>query len=153
MKKNKKRAFDDDSQASADDYQLPDIGRLKKELPRQWLLYQKGGVDDWMEAFSNGVCFNSQIQHQMIVDQDVRGMIVFAKYWDLVPNERLFMVHNGTLEMNAAYLRQRSLGKQCIELVKSSRFSLDFLRENASFLTKEALEYCVLVRKINLKKI
>lgn len=153
MGKRKKTAFSGDSQVDADDYKLPDIGRLKKELPRQWLLYQKGSLEQMREAFKNGVCFGAQLQQQMIVDENVAVISAFAQYWDLIPDMRKYMIRNGSLEMNAAYLQQRSLGKQCIELVKSSRFSLDFLRENASFLTKEALEYCVLVRKINLKKI
>ena len=34
------QALPGDSQKRAENYQLPDIGRLKKELPRQRLLYQ-----------------------------------------------------------------------------------------------------------------
>lgn len=151
MGKRKKTAFSGDSQVDADDYKLPDIGRLKKELPRQQLLYQKGSLEQMKEAFKNGVCFGQQLQQQMIADDNVEAMSVFAQYWDLIPDMRKYMIRNGSSEINAAYLAQRSLGKQCMDLVKSSRFTLDFLRENASFLTKEALAYCVLVRKINLK--
>lgn len=137
---------------SENSYQLPDIGRLKKELPKQWDLYRNGTLDDWMEAFSNGVCFNPQIQHQMIIDQDVRGMIVFAKYWDLVPAERLFMIRKGLVEMVGAYLQQRSLGKQCLDLVRNSRFTKDFILQHADKLTKDAILFCVNSRHITFKK-
>ena len=38
------QALPGDSQKHAENYQLPDIGRLKKELPRQRLLYQEGSL-------------------------------------------------------------------------------------------------------------
>lgn len=132
-------------------YHLPDIGRLKKELPKQWDLYRNGCLDDWQEAFSNGVCFHPQIQHQMIADKDVMGLTVFVKYWDLVPAERLFMIRKGPVEMAEAYLRQRSLGKQCLDLVRNSRFTKDFIVRNADELTKDAILFCVNSRHIILK--
>ena len=45
------QALPGDSQKHAENYQLPDIGRLKKELPRQRLLYQEGSLEQMKEAF------------------------------------------------------------------------------------------------------
>lgn len=44
------QALPGDSQKRAENYQLPDIGRLKKELPRQRLLYQEGSLEQMKEA-------------------------------------------------------------------------------------------------------
>ena len=60
------------------------------------------------------------------------------------------MIRKGSPELNALYLSKRSLGKQCIELVKNARFTPDFLRENFEYFTKEAQMHCVNIRKIKL---
>ena len=142
--------FEELKQKITEKYVLPDIGRLKKELPRQQEMYEKASGQQLEEAFSQGVCFNQQIQQQIIEDDNLLVMEVFAKYWDLVPDMRKFMIRKGSLELNALYLSKRSLGKQCIELVKNTRFTPDFLRENFGNFTKEAQVHCINIRKINL---
>ena len=146
----KKSSFEGGSPTKKVVYVLPDIGRLKKELPRQQEMYEKASVQQLEEAFSQGVCFNQQIQQQIIEDNNLLVMEVFAKYWDLVPDMRKFMIRKGSPELNALYLSKRSLGKQCIELVKNARFTPDFLRENFEYFTKEAQAHCIMVRKIKL---
>lgn len=61
------QALPGDSQKHAENYQLPDIGRLKKELPRQRLLYQEGSLEQMKEAFADGVCFRAEIQSQLLM--------------------------------------------------------------------------------------
>lgn len=144
------QALPGDSQKYAENYQLPDIGRLKKELPRQRLLYQEGSLEQMKEAFADGVCFRAEIQ-QSIDDDNIAVMALFASYWDLVPDMRRHMIRKGSEQLVETYLQRRSLGKQCSDLVKNRRFSADFLRRNAAYLNKDALAYCVSARKINLK--
>ena len=145
------QALPGDSQKHAENYQLPDIGRLKKELPRQRLLYQEGSLEQMKEAFADGVCFRAEIQQSIIDDDNIAVMALFAYYWDLVPDMRRHMIRKGSEQLVETYLQRRSLGKQCSDLVKNRRFSADFLRRNAAYLNKDALAYCVSVRKINLK--
>lgn len=145
------QALPGDSQKYAKNYQLPDIGRLKKELPRQRLLYQEGLLEQMKEAFADGVCFRAEIQQSIIDDDNIAVMALFASYWDLVPDMRRHMIRKGSEQIVETYLQRRSLGKQCSDLVKNRRFSADFLRRNAAYLNKDALAYCVSVRKINLK--
>ena len=145
------QALPGDSQKYAKNYQLPDIGRLKKELPRQRLLYQEGSLEQMKEAFADGVCFRAEIQQSIIDDDNIAVMALFASYWDLVPDMRRHMIRKGSEQIVETYLQRRSLGKQCSDLVKNRRFSADFLRRNAAYLNKDALVYCVSVRKINLK--
>ena len=145
------QALPGDSQKYAENYQLPDIGRLKKELPRQRLLYQEGSLEQMKEAFADGVCFRAEIQQSIIDDDNIAVMALFASYWELVPDMRRHMVRKGAEPLVETYLQRRSLGKQCSDLVKNRRFSADFLRRNAAYLNKDALAYCVSVRKINLK--
>ena len=146
----KQKKFEGGSPAKKVMYVLPDIGRLKKELPRQQEMYEKASEQQLEEAFSQGVCFNQQIQQQIIEDDNLEVMEVFAKYWDLVPDMRQFMIRKGSLELNALYLSKRSLGKQCMELVKNTRFTLDFLRKNFEYFTKEAQMHCLNIRKIKI---
>ena len=148
MEKEQNQAFSDDSQENAVRYCLPDIGRLRKELPLQRELYQKGTPGQMEKAFAGGVCFNQQIQQQIILEDNLAVMEVFAGYWDLVPDMRKLMVRRGSLDMNELYLTRRSLGKQCLELVKNTRFTPEFLRRNQAYLTKEARKHCLQVRKI-----
>lgn len=145
------QALPGDSQKYAKNYQLPDIGRLKKELPRQRLLYQEGSLEQMKEAFADGVCFRAEIQQSIIDDDNIAVMALFASYWDLVPDMRRHMIRKGSEQIVETYLQRRSLGKQCSDLVKNRRFSADFLRRNAAYMNKDALAYCVSVRKINLK--
>ena len=145
------QALPGDSQKHAENYQLPDIGRLKKELPRQRLLYQEGSLEQMKEAFADGVCFRAEIQQSIIDDDNIAVMALFASYWDLVPDMHRHMIRKGSEQLVETYLQRRSLGKQCSDLVKNRRFSADFLRRNAAYLNKDALAYCVSVRKINLK--
>ena len=145
------QALPGDSQKYAENYQLPDIGRLKKELPRQRLLYQEGSLEQMKEAFADRVCFRADIQQSIIDDDIIAVMALFASYWDLVPDMRRHMIRKGSEQLVETYLQRRSLGKQCSDLVKNRRFSADFLRRNAAYLNKDALAYCVSVRKINLK--
>ena len=145
------QALPGDSQKRADNYQLPDIGRLKKELPRQRLLYQEGSLEQMKEAFADGGCFRAEIQQSIIDDDNIAVMALFASYWDLVPDMRRHMIRKGSEQLVETYLQRRSLGKQCSDLVKNRRFSADFLRRNAAYLNKDALAYCVSARKINLK--
>lgn len=145
------QALPGDSQKYAKNYQLPDIGRLKKELPRQRLLYQEGSLEQMKEAFADGVCFRAEIQQSIIDDDNIAVMALFASYWDLVPDMRRHMIRKGSEQIVETYLQRRSLGKQCSDLVKNRRFSADFLRRNAAYLNKDTLAYCVSVRKINLK--
>ena len=145
------QALPGDSQKYAKNYQLPDIGRLKKELPRQRLLYQEGSLEQMKEAFADGVCFRAEIQQSIIDDDNIAVMALFASYWDLVPDMRRHMIRKGSEQIVETYLQRRSLGKQCSDLVKNRRLSADFLRRNAAYLNKDALAYCVSVRKINLK--
>lgn len=145
------QALPGDSQKYAKNYQLPDIGRLKKELPRQRLLYQEGSLEQMKEALADGVCFRAEIQQSIIDDDNIAVMALFASYWDLVPDMRRHMIRKGSEQIVETYLQRRSLGKQCSDLVKNRRFSADFLRRNAAYLNKDALAYCVSVRKINLK--
>lgn len=145
------QALPGDSQKYAKNYQLPDIGRLKKELPRQRLLYQEGSLEQMKEAFADGGCFRAEIQQSIIDDDNIAVMALFASYWDLVPDMRRHMIRKGSEQIVETYLQRRSLGKQCSDLVKNRRFSADFLRRNAAYLNKDALAYCVSVRKINLK--
>ena len=86
--KRTKSAFSDDSQENAVRYCLPDIGRLRKELPLQRELYQKGTPVQMEKAFAGGVCFNQQIQQQIILEDNLAVMDVFADYWDLIPDMR-----------------------------------------------------------------
>ena len=137
-------------QKITENYVLPDIGRLKKELLRQQEMYEKASVKQMEMAFAQGVCFNQQIQQKIIEDDNLLVMEVFAKYWDLVPDMRKFMIRKGSLELNALYLSKRSLGKQCLELVKNTRFTPDFVRKTFPLLTKEAQMHCIMVRKIKL---
>ena len=145
------QALPGDSQKYAENYQLPDIGRLKKELPRQRLLYQEGSLEQMKEAFADGVCFRAEIQQSIIDDDNIAVMALFASYWDLVPDMRRHMIRKGSEQLVETYLQRRSLGKRCSDLVKNRRFSADFLRRNAAYLNNFALAYCVSVRKINLK--
>ena len=145
------QALPGDSQKHAENYQLPDIGRLKKELPRQRLLYQEGSLEQMKEAFADGVCFRAEIQQSIIDDDNIAVMALFGSYWDLVPGMRRHMIRKGSEQLVETYLQRRSLGKQCSDLVKNRRFSADFLRQNAAYLNKDALAYCVSARKINLK--
>ena len=145
------QALPGDSQKHAENYQLPDIGRLKNELPRQRLLYQEGSLEQMKEAFADGVCFRAEIQQSIIDDDNIAVMALFASYWDLVPDMRRHMIRKGSEQLVETYLQRRSLGKQCSDLVKNRRFSADFLRRNAAYLNKDALAYCVSARKINLK--
>ena len=124
MEKEQNQAFSDDSQENAVRYCLPDIGRLRKELPLQRELYQKGTPVQMEKAFAGGVCFNQQIQQQIILEDNLAVMDVFADYWDLIPDMRKLMVRRGSLDMNELYLTRRSLGKQCLELVKKDRKSV-----------------------------
>ena len=144
----KQKKFEGDSPAKKVVYVLPDIGRLKKELPKQRELYEQASIKQMDVAFSKGVCFNQQIQQRIIEDNNLEVMEVFAKYWDLVPDMRRFMIRKGSPEINAIYLSKRSLGKQCLDLVKNTRFTPDFLRENFEHFTKEAQVYCINIRKI-----
>lgn len=68
------QALPGDSQKYAENYQLPDIGRLKKELPRQRLLYQEGSLEQMKEAFADGVCFRAEIQQSIIDDDNIAVM-------------------------------------------------------------------------------
>ena len=145
------QALPGDSQKRAENYQLPDIGRLKKELPRQRLLYQEGSLEQMKEAFADGVCFRAEIQLSIIDDDFIAVLALFVSYWDLVPDMRRHMIRKGSEQLVETYLQRRSLGKQCSDLVKNRRFSADFLRRNAAYLNKDALAYCVSVRNINLK--
>ena len=145
------QALPGDSQKHAENYQLPDIGRLKKELPRQRLLYQEGSLEQMKEAFADGVCFRAEIQQSIIDDDNIAVMALFASYWDLVPDMRRHMIRKGSEQLVETYLQRRSLGKQCSDLVKNRRFSADFLRRNAAYLNKDALAYCEKKKKINLK--
>ena len=145
------QALPGDSQKYAKNYQLPDIGRLKKELPRQRLLYQEGSLEQMKEAFADGGCFRVEIQQAIFHADNIAVMALFASYWDLVPDMRRHMIRKGSEQIVETYLQRRSLGKQCSDLVKNRRFSADFLRRNAAYLNKDALAYCVSVRKINLK--
>ncbi len=144
----KQKKFEGDSPAKKVVYVLPDIGRLKKELPKQRELYEQASIKQMDVAFSKGVCFNQQIQQRIIEDNNLLVMEVFAKYWDLVPDMRRFMIRKGSPEINALYLSKRSLGKQCLDLVKNTRFTPDFLRENFEHFTKEAQVHCISIRKI-----
>ena len=146
----KQKKFGGNSTAKKVVYVLPDIGRLKKELPKQRELYEQASIKQMDVAFSKGVCFNQQIQQRIIEDNNLLVMEVFAKYWDLVPDMRMFMIRKGSPEINALYLSKRSLGKQCLDLVKKTRFTPDFLRENFEHFTKEAQVHCIMVRKIKL---
>ncbi len=146
----KQKKFGGNSPAKKVVYVLPDIGRLKKELPKQRELYEQASIKQMDVAFSKGVCFNQQIQQRIIEDNNLLVMEVFAKYWDLVPDMRKFMIRKGSPEINALYLSKRSLGKQCLDLVKKTRFTPDFLRENFEHFTKEAQVHCIMVRKIKL---
>ena len=137
-------------QKITENYVLPGIGRLKKDLLRQQEMYEKASVQQMEMAFAQGVCFNQQIQQKIIEDDNLLVMEVFAKYWDLVPDMRKFMIRKGSLELNALYLSKRSLGKQCLELVKNTRFTPDFVRKTFPLLTKEAQMHCIMVRKIKL---
>ena len=109
MEKEQNQAFSDDSQENAVRYCLPDIGRLRKELPLQRELYQKGTPVQMEKAFAGGVCFNQQIQQQIILEDNLAVMDVFADYWDLIPDMRKLMVRRGSLDMNELYLTRRSL--------------------------------------------
>ena len=140
MEKEQNQAFSDDSQENAVRYCLPDIGRLRKELPLQRELYQKGTPVQMEKAFAGGVCFNQQIQQQIILEDNLAVMDVFADYWDLIPDMRKLMVRRGSLDMNELYLTRRSLGKQCLELVKNTRFTPEFLRRNQAYLTKRSTQ-------------
>lgn len=106
------QALPGDSQKYAENYQLPDIGRLKKELPRQRLLYQEGSLEQMKEAFADGVCFRAEIQQSIIDDDNIAVMALFASYWDLVPDMRRHMIRKGSEQLVETYLQRRSLGKQ-----------------------------------------
>lgn len=116
------QALPGDSQKHAENYQLPDIGRLKKELPRQRLLYQEGSLEQMKEAFADGVCFRAEIQQSIIDDDNIAVMALFASYWDLVPDMRRHMIRKGSEQLVETYLQRRSLGKQCSDLVKTGAF-------------------------------
>lgn len=123
------QALPGDSQKHAENYQLPDIGRLKKELPRQRLLYQEGSLEQMKEAFADGVCFRAEIQQSIIDDDNIAVMALFASYWDLVPDMRRHMIRKGSEQLVETYLQRRSLGKQCSDLVKNRRWPIVCLSE------------------------
>ena len=117
MEKEQNQAFSDDSQENAVRYCLPDIGRLRKELPLQRELYQKGTPVQMEKAFAGGVCFNQQIQQQIILEDNLAVMDVFADYWDLIPDMRKLMVRRGSLDMNELYLTKEAR-KHCLQVRK-----------------------------------
>ena len=66
-------------------YCLPDIGRLRKELPLQRELYQKGTPGQMEKAFAGGVCFNQQIQQQIILEDNLAVMRRFLPAIGICP--------------------------------------------------------------------
>ena len=115
----------------------------------------KALIDDsiphaWIRIGQAGTGFK-KLAEEKVEEVIMIGTIKRPTLKDLVPDMRRHMIRKGSEQLVETYLQRRSLGKQCSDLVKNRRFSADFLRRNAAYLNKDALAYCVSVRKINLK--
>ena len=122
---------------------------LRTSEDHQILLYETQDLALIQEFFKHGGCFRQRVQRRMIVDNNLKMLQTFLDFWEFIPSERSYMLRRGTEEFIQQYLVKKPIGKQGIELVKSRRFSDDFVRTYKTLLNGKAQKVCAHVRNLN----
>lgn len=133
---------------------LAEFGNVKSiraSQSAQAAFYQSGDLEKFEYFFSHGGCFESEVQRQMVKDNNIEALKIFLKHWEFTPLLRVYMIKRAEPEFVIVYVAKKSLGRQYEDLVSCRRFDEKFWRKIYVYLPRRIQEKAVAAGRIRFE--